>query len=59
MITTTGRIGGDWVKTDNLNNVYCYLLQCRELYFCVKEAMEKAAARNNGKVPGLFGVYLV
>lgn len=26
--------------------------QCRELYFCVKEAMDKAAARNNGKVPG-------
>lgn len=26
--------------------------QCKELYFCVKDAMEKAAARNNGKVPG-------
>ncbi|KAL5007708.1 hypothetical protein ScPMuIL_016514 [Solemya velum] len=29
-----------------------YTKKCRDLYFCVKEAMEKAAARNNGKVPG-------
>jgi len=29
-----------------------YTKKCRELYFCVKEAMEKAAARNNGKIPG-------
>ncbi|VDI48556.1 Hypothetical predicted protein [Mytilus galloprovincialis] len=28
-----------------------YTKKCRELYFCVKEAMEKAASRNNGKVP--------
>lgn len=28
------------------------LFQCKELYFCVKDAMEKAAARNNGRVPG-------
>ncbi|XP_021369145.1 MAP kinase-activating death domain protein-like isoform X4 [Mizuhopecten yessoensis] len=29
-----------------------YTKKCRELYFCVKEAMEKAAARNNGKIAG-------
>lgn len=29
-----------------------YTKKCRELYFCVKETMDKAAARNNGKVPG-------
>lgn len=29
------------------------IFQCRELYFCVKESMEKAAARNNGKLPGI------
>ncbi|XP_078333104.1 MAP kinase-activating death domain protein-like isoform X3 [Crassostrea virginica] len=29
-----------------------YTKKCRELYFCVKESMEKAAARNNGKLPG-------
>ncbi|WAR01209.1 MADD-like protein, partial [Mya arenaria] len=29
-----------------------YTKKCRELYFCVKEAMEKAAMRNNSKIPG-------
>ncbi|ESO97902.1 hypothetical protein LOTGIDRAFT_103875 [Lottia gigantea] len=29
-----------------------YTKKCKELYFCVKEAMEKAAARNSGKLPG-------
>ncbi|XP_064633994.1 MAP kinase-activating death domain protein-like isoform X3 [Lineus longissimus] len=29
-----------------------YTKKCRELYYCVKEAMEKAATRNNGKIPG-------
>ncbi|KAH3890104.1 hypothetical protein DPMN_014175, partial [Dreissena polymorpha] len=29
-----------------------YTKKCRELYYCVKEAMEKAAARNNSKIPG-------
>lgn len=28
-------------------------LQCRELYFCVKEAMEKAASRNSARLPGI------
>ncbi len=35
----------------NLFSLY-YIFQCKELYFCVKDSMEKAAARNNGKVPG-------
>ncbi|XP_060556935.1 MAP kinase-activating death domain protein-like isoform X3 [Ruditapes philippinarum] len=30
-----------------------YTKKCRELYFCVKEAMEKAATRNNSKIPVL------
>ncbi|WAR01174.1 MADD-like protein [Mya arenaria] len=30
-----------------------YTKKCRELYFCVKEAMEKAAMRNNSKIPGV------
>lgn len=38
--------------TENLY-VYLSVFQCRELYFCVKESMEKAAARNNGKLPGI------
>ncbi|XP_067655848.1 MAP kinase-activating death domain protein-like isoform X1 [Haliotis asinina] len=29
-----------------------YTKKCRELYFCVKESMEKAASRNTGKLPG-------
>ncbi|KAK7473534.1 hypothetical protein BaRGS_00035195, partial [Batillaria attramentaria] len=29
-----------------------YTKKCRELYFCVKEAMEKAASRNSGRIPG-------
>ncbi|GAB1600655.1 MAP kinase-activating death domain protein-like isoform X7 [Argonauta hians] len=29
-----------------------YTKKCRELYFCVKETMDKTAARNNGKFPG-------
>jgi len=29
-----------------------YTKKCKELYFCVKDAMEKAAARSNGKIPG-------
>ncbi|KAK3590549.1 hypothetical protein CHS0354_023617 [Potamilus streckersoni] len=29
-----------------------YTKKCRELYLRVKEAMEKAAARNSGKIPG-------
>ncbi|CAH1785563.1 unnamed protein product [Owenia fusiformis] len=29
-----------------------YTKKCRELYFAVKESMEKAAARTNGKIPG-------
>ncbi|XP_041365425.1 MAP kinase-activating death domain protein-like isoform X2 [Gigantopelta aegis] len=29
-----------------------YTKKCRELYFCVKESMEKAASRNAGKLPG-------
>ena len=27
--------------------------QCRDLYYCVKEAMERAAARGTGAAPGL------
>ncbi|XP_076450770.1 MAP kinase-activating death domain protein-like [Babylonia areolata] len=29
-----------------------YTKKCRELYFSVKEAMEKAASRNSGRIPG-------
>ncbi|ELU16417.1 hypothetical protein CAPTEDRAFT_163503 [Capitella teleta] len=29
-----------------------YTKKCKELYFCVKDSMEKAAARNNGRIPG-------
>ncbi|XP_023933689.1 MAP kinase-activating death domain protein-like, partial [Lingula anatina] len=29
-----------------------YTKKCKELYFCVRESMEKAALRNNGKIPG-------
>ncbi|XP_060556933.1 MAP kinase-activating death domain protein-like isoform X2 [Ruditapes philippinarum] len=32
-----------------------YTKKCRELYFCVKEAMEKAATRNNSKIPADWG----
>ena len=28
--------------------------QCKELYFTVKDAMEKAATRNHGKATGVF-----
>lgn len=28
------------------------MFQCKDLYFCVKEAMERAAVRNSGRVPG-------
>ena len=30
----------------------CLLLQCKELYTCVKESMDKAANRNSSRVAG-------
>ncbi|XP_074660769.1 MAP kinase-activating death domain protein-like [Tubulanus polymorphus] len=36
-----------------------YTKKCKELYYCVKDAMEKAAARNNGKVTELGGEFPV
>ncbi|KAL4225762.1 hypothetical protein ACF0H5_016451 [Mactra antiquata] len=42
-----------WRKTgDKVQLNQFYTKKCRELYFCVKEAMEKAANRNNSKIPG-------
>ncbi|XP_064600002.1 MAP kinase-activating death domain protein-like isoform X3 [Liolophura sinensis] len=41
------RKSGDKVQLNQF-----YTKKCRELYFCVKESMEKAASRNNGKLPG-------
>ncbi|XP_055951313.1 MAP kinase-activating death domain protein-like isoform X2 [Argiope bruennichi] len=29
-----------------------YTKKCKELYYCIKEAMERAAARGNGMMPG-------
>ncbi|KAG8190369.1 hypothetical protein JTE90_022014 [Oedothorax gibbosus] len=29
-----------------------YTKKCKDLYYCIKEAMERAAARGNGTVPG-------
>ena len=42
------RSGGD----TQLNKFYTK--KCRDLYFTIKEAMEKAAARMNGKLPGEY-----
>lgn len=30
-----------------------FFFKCRDLYFAIKEAMEKAAARMKGQLPGI------
>ncbi|XP_078667974.1 MAP kinase-activating death domain protein-like isoform X28 [Branchiostoma floridae x Branchiostoma belcheri] len=42
-----------WRKKDNQTQLNkFYTKKCKELYFCVKDSMEKAAAKQNGKKPG-------
>ncbi|KAI0213008.1 MAP kinase-activating death domain protein [Lamellibrachia satsuma] len=42
-----------WRKHEGMTQLNkFYTKKCKELYFTVKEAMEKAAARNNGNIPG-------
>ncbi|KAI8480484.1 hypothetical protein Bbelb_417690 [Branchiostoma belcheri] len=41
-----------WRKKDNQTQLNkFYTKKCKELYFCVKDSMEKAAAKQNGKKP--------
>jgi hypothetical protein len=43
-----------WRKHDGKTQLNkFYTKKCRELYLCVKDSMEKAANRNNSRVPGL------
>lgn len=35
------------------NKLFFVLLQCKDLYYCIKEAMERAAARGVGALPGV------
>ena len=34
-------------------------IQCKELYTCVKESMDKAASRNSSRVAGKLTAYLL
>lgn len=40
---------------DHKLNVFSVALQCRELYYCVKDSMERAAARQQSIKPGTEG----
>lgn len=35
------------------DKLFSVILQCKDLYYCIKEAMERAAARGVGALPGV------
>lgn len=41
----------------SITNLSVFFLQCRELYYCVKDSMERAAARQQSIKPGGIFAY--